>query len=238
MISGETILFASLGGFGPALLWLWFWRHEDAHREPWKLTLLAFFTGMITVALVIPIQKQAVVFFTGSAVIFIWAVIEELLKFLMAYVAVLRNKEVNEPIDPMIYMITIALGFAAVENTLFLINPIANSGVLDSIMTGNFRFLGASLLHVLSSSMVGAMLGLSFYRKRVFKIEYTVIGLILAIGLHSLFNFLILKTTGAEVLRVFVLVWLGIVAMLLVFEKVKRIQRPHIVHKITRKFYN
>jgi RsiW-degrading membrane proteinase PrsW (M82 family) len=213
MINGETILFATLGGFIPALLWLWFWRHEDAHREPWRLTLLTFFAGMITVALVIPLQKQVAIFFTGSAIIFLWAVIEEVLKFVMAYITVLRDKEVDEPIDPMIYMITIALGFAAVENTLFLINPIANSGILDSIMTGNFRFLGASLLHVLSSSMVGAMLGLSFYRRRVLKIEYAVIGLILAIGLHSLFNFLILKTTGAEVLRVFVLVWLGIVAM-------------------------
>ncbi|KKW26148.1 MAG: hypothetical protein UY70_C0035G0005 [Candidatus Kaiserbacteria bacterium GW2011_GWB1_52_6] len=49
---------AAAGGLLPALAWLWFWRREDApHPEPRRLIALAFAAGMITVALVIPVQR-------------------------------------------------------------------------------------------------------------------------------------------------------------------------------------
>ena len=119
MLSGETILYALLGGFIPTLLWLWFWRKEDIHPEPRRLILLAFVMGMLTIPFVIPIQKYTATIFSGGLLVLIWAAIEEILKFSFAYFSVLRHKEMNEPIDEVIYMITIALGFAALENALF-----------------------------------------------------------------------------------------------------------------------
>lgn len=223
----SVILFALLGGVLPALVWVWFWNREDAkHPEPKRLILAAFIAGMVTVAAVIPFQKLAIAFFSGTAVVLAWAAIEEVMKFAFAYFTVLRNKEDDEPIDPLIYMITLALGFAAAENTLFLIDPIANQGFVESILTGNFRFLGATLLHVLSSSVIGVALGLSFYVHGVKKIWYGFIGLILAIVLHGAFNFFILNSDGTELMRVFAFVWIGLVILLILFEKLKRI-RPN-----------
>jgi len=138
---------------------------------------------------------------------------------------VLSHKADDEPIDPLIYMITVALGFAAAENTLFLIDPIANNGVIESILTGNFRFLGATLLHVLASSVIGLMMGLAFYKRAFVKFWYTIAGLILAVILHGLFNFFILKSDGGELMRVFMFVWVGLILLLIAFERVKRIRR-------------
>ena len=70
----------------------------------------------------------------------------------------------DEPIDAVIYMITVALGFSALENALFLSNLISTSSFAQSIITGNSRFLGATLLHVASSAAVGVMIGLSYYK--------------------------------------------------------------------------
>ncbi len=222
-----TTLYAILGGILPALLWVWFWNKEDARRpEPLRLLALAFIAGMVTVAVVIPLERVAMSLLSGTLMVLVWAAIEEVSKFVLAYITVLRRKESNEPIDPLIYMITVALGFAAVENVLFLINPLSSTGFLDGLLTGNFRFLGATLLHVLASSVVGVAMSFAFYRTRAVRSVLILFGVILATLLHGVFNFFILHTEGAELMRVFAFVWLGLIALLLIFERIKKIKRP------------
>jgi protease PrsW len=228
MFSFQTLTFALLGGILPALLWLWFWLKEDKKRpEPRGLILLAFIAGMIAVPVVLPFEKLADSHFTGTIVIIIWSAIEEIFKYIFAYFAVLRRKAMDEPVDAVIYMITVALGFAALENTLFLINPITDGSFVNTIINGNLRFLGATLLHTLSSATIGIMIALSFYRKKAMKRVFVVYGLILAILLHSLFNFFIIKESGDKLLTIFVFVWIGIVILILLFEKVKRIKNKN-----------
>lgn len=229
MISGETILYALLGGLIPALLWLWFWRREDRlHPEPRRLILLAFIMGMLTIPFVVPIQKYTASIFSGGLLILIWAAIEEIFKYSFAYFSVLRNKEMNEPIDAVMYMITIALGFAALENTLFLIEPLQEGRFIESIITGNFRFFGATLLHVLSSATVGVFIAFSFYKRKAKKRLYTTIGIILAILLHTLFNFSIINSNGTNMLLVFAFVWAGIIMLLLALERIKFITNRYL----------
>jgi len=226
MISLQTVLFAFLGGLLPALLWLWFWLKEDKARpEPKGLILLSFVVGMIAVVFALPLEKLTAAYLAGTLVLVLWAAIEELLKYGAAYLSVLRRKEMDEPIDAVIYMITIALGFAALENTLFLLNPLTDGNIIESILTGNLRFLGATLLHTLSSATIGVAMALSFYKSKRLKWIYTTAGVILAIALHSLFNFFIMKSNGEKALVVFIAVWLGIILLLLFFEKIKRIKK-------------
>jgi|TARA_Y100000310_G_scaffold296014_1_gene327887 RsiW-degrading membrane proteinase PrsW (M82 family) len=227
MVSFQTLLFAFFGGILPALLWLWFWLKEDKKRpEPRGLIILTFIAGMIVVPIVLPFERFIDVSFTGPIVIILWATIEEIFKFAGAYFIVLRRKEVDEPIDAVIYMITIALGFAALENTLFLLNPLIDGDFINTIINSNLRFLGATLLHTLSSATVGIMIALSFYKSgKALKIIYTIFGLILATALHSLFNFFIIKESGDQMLTVFFFVWIGIMILILFFEKIKRIKK-------------
>lgn len=230
------IALAAAGGIFPALAWLWFWRREDSvHPEPRRLIALAFLAGMVAVAVVIPIEKYASSLLstqnfwvltaasTTTLTFIIWSAMEELIKYVMAMLTVLRRREDDEPIDPVIYMVTVALGFAAAENTLFLLSPLAGDSLVQTVLTGNLRFVGATLLHVLSSAVIGVALGISFYKSRSSKRLYTVVGVILAILLHSTFNFLILNTPEEHLLRTFGFVWIGLVALLAVLEYIKRI---------------
>lgn len=226
MLSAQTLLFALLGGIFPALLWLWFWLKEDKKRpEPRGLIMLAFITGMVAVPLVIPLEQMVKAFSVNTTLlmIFLWAAIEEIMKYGAAVFVVLRRKAVDEPIDTVIYMITVALGFAALENTLFLLNP--DIGIIDGILTGNLRFSGATLLHVLASATIGVAMSFSFYKSDLKQKIFRNIGLVLAIILHSLFNFFIINSNGEKILMVFLFVWLGIVILLLLFEKVKHITK-------------
>ena len=219
------ILGAAAGGVFPALAWLWFWLREDKrYPEPRRVIALAFLVGMVTVGLVIPIQQAVAAFVASTTIIFIaWSIIEEVMKFLMARLTVLRSKQNDEPIDSVIYMVAVALGFAAAENALFLLSPLSGETFTQTLLTGNLRFVGAMLLHVLSSATIGVALALSFYKSKTHKRLYALFGVILAALLHSLFNFLILNTAEEHLLRTFGYVWIGLIVLLAVLEYVKRI---------------
>lgn len=221
-------LIALLGGLVPALFWLWFMLREDREQpEPYRLIILSFIAGMLVVPVALPLQKLALDLYHGKNLIFAWVIIEEVLKYAVALIVVLWNKAVDEPIDIIIYMITIALGFAALENALFIFNPLVAGEYLNSVLTGHFRFVGATLLHVLASGTVGAFLALAYYKRHTVKLVYGTCGLFIAIVLHALFNFFIMDTNGESILAVFLFVWMGIIVLFLIFEKVKILGSRH-----------
>lgn len=216
---------AILGGMLPALFWLWFWLREDSQRpEPTGLIVRTFIAGMAVVPLVLPLQKLALGLFTGPSLILAWVIIEETLKYALALMVILWHKAVDEPIDYIVYMITIALGFAALENALFMWNPLVAGDIAGSLITGNFRFLGATLIHVLASGMVGVFLAFAFYRSDTVKLLAGTFGLFIAVVLHALFNLFIMDANGETILSIFLVVWLLVIALFMIFEKVKRIK--------------
>jgi RsiW-degrading membrane proteinase PrsW (M82 family) len=225
MLNIETVGGAIAGSLLIALAWLWFWLREDsAHPEPRKLIALAFLGGMITVAVVIPIQEFVQGYIVTQTLLFTaWSGIEEVCKYISARVTVLWRREDDEPIDPVIYMVTTALGFSAVENALFLLSPLAGGTLLSTIETGDLRFVGATLVHVLSSGLVGIALAFTFYQSKWIRRFAAFIGVILATVLHSTFNFFILNATPDETIRVLLFVWIGVIVLLAVLEWIKRI---------------
>ena len=227
MLTVQNIAIAFVGGMLPALLWLWFWLHEDRHPEPKKFIALSFLGGMLSVPLVIPFEHYAQTWLpAGILIVLAWAAIEEFTKFQAMHIIDLHRKVFDEPMDAVIYMITVALGFAALENTFFLLDPLVGGSLSHTILTGNLRFLGASLLHVLTSATVGVFIALSFYKPHVVRLLYLTVGLILAISLHTLFNFLIIRSNGGQTLSVFVGVWVGIIFLFIILERIKRIKAP------------
>lgn len=223
---------AVAGGIFPALAWLWFWLKEDSrHPEPRRLIALAFIAGMLTVVIVIPIQKFVATYLaTQTAIFAAWSTIEEFTKYIIAWLVVLHRRENDEPIDAVIYMVAVALGFAGLENALFLLSPLSGDTVIQTVLTGNLRFIGATLLHVFSSAIVGITIAYAFYKPTLVREWYAAVGVILASLLHTGFNFLILNTADEHLLRTFAGVWLGVIAVLFALEFVKRIQ-PRFVRR-------
>lgn len=226
---------AFLAGLIPALFWLWFWLREDCRKpEPYFLIAITFIAGMAVVPLALPMQKVAMELYSGmnitlgeNGLMLVWVLIEELLKYAVALIVIFWNREVDEPIDMVIYMIVIALGFAALENALFIFNPLVAGDYINSALTGSFRFLGATLLHVLASGTVGVILALAYYKSRFVQLLAGTVGLFIAIVLHALFNFFIMGASEETILGVFLFVWMGIIILFLLFEKIKMIERAH-----------
>lgn len=228
MLSFSTVAYALLGGILPALLWLWFWLREDKlHPEPRRLIRKTFLLGMIAVVLVLPFQKGVELLFPGSVIIAIvlWSFFEEALKLLAGYFGGLRSASDNEPIDPIIYMITAALGFVALENALFILGPLVSADIPRSIVTGNLRFIGASLLHVVSSGFIGVALSFTFYKPWA-RLATGLWAFAAAVLFHALFNMILISMGGLGTLVAFTMVWIGAVFLLWAFEKAKSIRPP------------
>lgn len=242
LLSNQQILLLSfIGGVLPALLWLWFWLKEDAeHPEPRTLIVLAFLGGMITALAVIPVEQHlfavsaqilglngtdyGAAFAAHPSLMAVFAGTEELFKYFAVALIALSSKYFDEPVDALVYLITVALGFAAMENSLYLLDTITESGLLFGILNGHLRFIGATLLHVASSALIGVALGLAFYKSFTMRFTAGLVGLVAATVLHTGFNFSIIQAQSVgDALGVFAIFWAIVVGIILVFEKVKRI---------------
>ncbi len=225
MLSDPKILGLSfLLGIIPSLLWLWFWLQEDKKDpEPTSVLSVVFIMGMISVIFVIPIQEfvQAHVNSPEWRLV-LWAGAEEIIKYLAVLIVLYRTSLANEPIDWPIYMITGALGFAALENSLFLVKPLSAGATAVGLLTGQLRFLGATLLHTVTSGIVGISLGASVHLSLFNKALHLIFGLALAISLHSVFNFFIIENSGSDFLKVFAFLWVVTIIVMLLFEKIRR----------------
>lgn len=220
------VLYAGLAGILPAMLWLWFWLREDSlHPEPKKTIAKAFIGGMLAMLAVLPLQFLTNKLVDDQTVKYvIWAFLEEVLKFLFVYITALRTREVDEPIDDLIYLVTGALGFAALENTFYILNEVGNGGYISSIVTANLRFIGASLVHVVASAVIGYAAARTFYKKSYVRAAAISFAIVVATVLHSIFNLNIMTGNSVDKLKVFGFVWLGVIIILLLFERIKSLE--------------
>ncbi len=240
------LFYAFVGGVFPALVWLWFWLKEDRKNpEPNKMIALTFIMGGLSVFLAFWLQSAGLSLFNQNPktlisianlswafflisfpVLIFMAFTEELAKFVAVWFTALKSRFNDEPIDAMVYMITGALGFVAFENSLFILTSILQDDhYLDFIATGNLRFIGASVVHIVSSAIIGASISLSYYSKTKIKVLNLTLGFILAVLLHTLFNFLIITEREIGILGVFALWWVIAIVVMLMFEKVKNSEK-------------
>lgn len=224
-LSQPNILFLALVfGMIPSGLWLYFWLQEDNKRkEPIGLVAMTFLAGMFAVILVLPIERLIAGAITNDIIrTGLWSAAEELFK-LLAFAAIATNSPfLDEPIDYAVYMMAAALGFAGLENALFLMQPLATQDTIVSFLTGNLRFLGATLLHSVTSGLLGASIGLAFFKSPQTRFWYGFIGFCAATALHGVFNFFIIKNNGENFLQVFGFLWVVAIIIMLLFEKLRR----------------
>ncbi len=228
MSQSTIVVIGILGGMVPAILWLFFWLQEDSgHPLAKGLIALTFIIGMASVILIVPFEQIARDRFKDVPYLtVIWAALEELIKYGVVLFTALRSRFIYHPIDYPIYFITAALGFAALENTLFLIHPLTVNDATVSLLTGSLRFLGANLLHATSSGLVGVALGLAYYRGWFAHKIHLIVGLLTAVALHSVFNFFIIQNNGKNFFGIFGFLWVVSIITMLLFEKLRRMEIP------------
>lgn len=221
-------------GILPSLAWLFYFLKKDRHPEPKKLILQLFLLGFLLPPFVgfgeILLQQSitgAYQIITLDLLLFLIAAFwEEGAKYLAARSVFHHEKEFDELTDGMIYLVTVALGFAASENIIHALSGFVgepHEPLFVSIRVILLRSIGATLLHALASGVLGYFLTRSIFLKERFSLLK---GFIAATAIHTLFNwFLYLQ----QVLKMPSLMYLvialltgGLIIILRDFSQLKR----------------
>lgn len=243
-LTWQPLAIAITGGLLPALVWLWFWHREDkACPEPRGLVALSFLTGMIIVFFVLPIQKlinagsveiastvNTALNLLGTSgasedtiKITLWAFAEEMMKYLAVFFIAYKSHYFDEPMDAIVYIITVALGFAAMENSLYILKDLAAGNVVETFLNSNLRLLGATIVHTASSALIGIALAAVFYMHRSIRITAITIGIVGATVLHAYFNLTIMNAQGTVgTLAIFSKIWIAMIGIIVLIEIIKR----------------
>jgi len=168
---------------------------DKYEKEPIKLLLFAMFLGGL---IVIPILFVELFLdrFTDSFpgllstawnAFVVAAFTEELFKFLALYLLIWKSPEFNEKFDGIVYAVFISLGFAAVENILYVVQ--------GGVGTGIMRAITAVLAHAIFGVTMGFYFGMArFYEKEQFTLKLSALGY--PIVLHGIYDFIIM--TGIQ----------------------------------------
>lgn len=176
-----------------AAIGFFIWLKDTYEREPLKHIFISFMLGVLCAipALImsillgkfIPVDYESILSVAIYALIVV-AFAEEFAKFLILRFYAYRQKEFNEPFDGIVYGAIISLGFAGIENILYVID--------GGLQVGILRMFTAVPAHASFGIIMGFYFGLAWKHKdkaRAYKLK----GLLAAIVLHGLYNFFLMQ---------------------------------------------
>jgi RsiW-degrading membrane proteinase PrsW (M82 family) len=179
---------------------------DKYEKEPLRLLLLALLFGALTVIPVFFIEQ----FLSGFSPLFpgltsaawnafaVAAFTEELFKFMALYLLIWKSPEFNEKFDGIVYAVFVSLGFAGVENILY----VSQGG----ISTGISRAITAVPAHAIFGVTMGFYFGMAkFFEKERSQLKQK--ALLYPILLHGIYDFILF--TGIAWLTIVFLAFLG-----------------------------
>jgi RsiW-degrading membrane proteinase PrsW (M82 family) len=196
----KQIIFIPLLSLLPCILWLWYFSSRSLYKRPSIRVLgVTFFLGALATVPALLLNLAGQNFFRehfGNSqfshilvLLFIVGPVEELVKLLVVYLYAYRKPQFDEPLDGVIFSATAALGFAAVENVVYL----GQHDPMLVLLRGPLSNPG----HALFSAIWGLSLSRAKAAPNLVRTRFPIIagGLLLASLLHSLFDILLIASS-------------------------------------------
>jgi RsiW-degrading membrane proteinase PrsW (M82 family) len=217
-----------LAAFPTALYTMLIWWLDRYEKEPFWLVLIAFVWGaapaivlavLFEFVLAIPLARSPLG--PDTAIWSLAPLIEEPLKALALFGLFLWvRREIDGPLDGIVYGALIGFGFSMTENALYFMHSPDPSGL----------FLLRSVLFGLNHGFFTGIVGLSFgviryWQTRTFKVLALLGGLGLAVLFHGLHNFLVEAVATLGVVISWLVQSVGIFAVLAVMTLTWRDER-------------
>lgn len=163
---------------------------KDKHeREPLSLLFISFLFGVLSTAvtLIISLPLEFIVSFKEENVIhqfgnafFKVAFIEEFSKFIFIRFILYNNKNFNEPFDGIVYACMVGMGFATLENIIYVFQYGAPTGFI--------RMFTAVPAHACFAILMGYFLGKAKFTHRK-EIYYSFVALLVATAFHGAYDY-------------------------------------------------
>lgn len=205
---------------------LYIYLNDKHEREPIGLLLRAFFFGTIAVAITYVLTQQINKFIsidpknlTEQAIhaFLIVALVEESSKFLFVRGVLYRNVNFNEPFDGIVYSVMVGMGFATLENIVYVMN--------EGVGVGIMRMFTAVPAHATFAILMGFYLGKAKFEHK--KGYYAVYALGVATLFHGAYDYCLFISWMPGI-------WIGTVVALIAAIVLSR--RAILIHQIASPF--
>jgi RsiW-degrading membrane proteinase PrsW (M82 family) len=185
---------------GPAAsIIIFFYAKDKNDREPFGVLLMSFLAGCLSILPAI-ILEQALPFFVPGAngyslisvaiyTFIIIAASEEFSKFIFLRYYAYKKPSFNEPYDGIIYAIMVGMGFATVENLMYVFGA---ESVGAAWGTAGLRAVTAVPAHATFAAVMGYYVGLAKFNKGNEK-KLLFRGFLLATILHGFYDFFLFQ---------------------------------------------
>lgn len=164
---------------------------DHLQPEPISMVIRTFLFGILLVFPIMLLQHVMQTEWDMNQVFFqamiVSALVEEFFKWLVVYHSAYNHVEFDEPYDGIVYAVSVSLGFATLENFLYL--------VINGLDVAFWRALLPVSSHALFGIWMGYYMGLSKFsqEKRQKKIRLLV-SFVLPVLLHGCYNLIFLST--------------------------------------------
>lgn len=184
-----AVLLASLAPVFIILFYIYF--RDKYEKEPLGMLIKALLLGIVIVIPVIFVERLLMTHMPQSSKVaeaayhaFVVAgSTEELFKFLALYLLVWKSPNFNEKFDGIVYAVFVSLGFAGVENVLYVMD-----GGMQTALT---RAITAVPAHAIFGITMGYYLGIA-HMYRELKGKYLARALLVPILLHGIYDFILM----------------------------------------------
>lgn len=207
------------------------YKKDVIEKEPKSLLVLLFIFGVIsTIPVIFTQQLIAEVFsmepVTTSSDIFaaffesfiLAGMVEESCKWLFTYLHTWSHKDFNHIYDAIVYAVFVSLGFATIENVLYVFTFGIGVAVLRAILSvPAHAFFG-----VFMGIFIGRAKKAELEGNKKLSLKYKVLSLVIPILLHGTFNFCLLVDNS--ILTIFYLVFM-ICLYILSFRSISKIAK-------------
>ena len=182
------------------------WWLDRYDREPLWLVALVFLwgaVGAIAGALATGLPLMLILTLaagaeaaTTMAPILIAPLTEEVTKGIVLF-AVVRSRHFDNVTDGFVYGAAAGLGFGMTENFMYFLSSI-DQGAVAWLQVVLIRPFFTAVMHATATATVGAAIGFARYRRAAPKLACLATGLGLAVGMHAVWNGLIVATVPTE----------------------------------------
>lgn len=206
-----TLLALALAPGTAIALYIYLKDHHE--REPLSLLLVSFLYGglstIVTLFISYPVNsflltKEDDVVSQFVNAFFKVALVEELSKFLFVRFILYRNKNFNEPFDGIVYALMVSMGFATLENVVYVYQ--------FGFVTGVTRMFTAVPAHAVFGILMGYYLGRAKFIS-THELFYSMLALLAPTLFHGAYDYFLFI---AEIQGVYTGIWLGSIFFLIV----------------------
>jgi RsiW-degrading membrane proteinase PrsW (M82 family) len=165
-------------------------------------SILITFILSIILNTIHPLNDTKSVFQIFIKAFFVVAMVEEFSKYIIVKYYAQINKEFNEPFDGIVYAVMVSMGFAALENVLYVFQY--------GFATGVTRAFTAVPAHATFGILMGYYMGKAKFSKN--KLQLNLLGLFAATLFHGAYDFfLFIDFVPGIAIGAFVSLFVGII---------------------------